>query len=231
MAATQAICAGIGGCSENGGSQGQEGPKSETLANDNEAKHSTEKGPEEVVAKQNKAQDEETKIKANAVASFQLQPNWIVRFGKPNHPFSLGSVQKGALKSTTPETALAPRWCPLGLMHSQRWRIQWMRAQKLREEAAKKERDRHFNTIRPMFLMKKEWRVKEKTNTPMLMDSNDDMDLLDDDEAPLINDRPPPLIGIGMNMLFMLPAEFRGVEEEVVQMCLSPKEVVLKKPE
>jgi hypothetical protein len=31
-----------------------------------------------------------------------------------------------------------------------------MRAQKLREEAVEKERDEHFNTIRPMILTKKE---------------------------------------------------------------------------
>jgi hypothetical protein len=75
-----------------GDSQDQEGLKSETSANDDEAKHSTEKGHEEVAAKQNKTQGEETNIKADAVASFQQQPNQTVQFGKPNHPVSLGSV-------------------------------------------------------------------------------------------------------------------------------------------
>jgi hypothetical protein len=32
-------------------------------------------------------------------------------------------------------------------------------------------------------------------------------------------------------MVFTLPAEFTGAEEEVAQMCLSPKEVVFEKPE
>jgi hypothetical protein len=32
-------------------------------------------------------------------------------------------------------------------MHSQRRRIQWMRAQKLKEDMAEKEIDEHFNTI------------------------------------------------------------------------------------
>jgi hypothetical protein len=36
--------------------------------------------------------------------------------------------------------------------------------------------------------MKQEWRVKEKVNTPAPMTSDDDMDLLDDDEASLIKD-------------------------------------------
>jgi hypothetical protein len=37
-----------------------------------------------------------------------------------------------------------------------------MRAHKMREEAAEKERDEHFNTIWPVIPMKQEWRVKEK---------------------------------------------------------------------
>jgi hypothetical protein len=53
-----------------------------------------------------------------------------------------------------------------------------LRAQKLREEAAKKERDECFHTIWSVIPMKQEWRVKEKANTPA---SNNDMDLLDDD--------------------------------------------------
>jgi hypothetical protein len=68
--------------------------------------------------------------------------------------------------------------------------------------------------------------VKEKVNVSIPMTSNDDMDLLDDDEAPLIKDGSPPLTGMDINMVFMLPTEFRGVEEEVAQMCLGPKEVM-----
>jgi hypothetical protein len=34
-----------------------------------------------------------------------------------------------------------------------------------------------------------------------------------------------------INMVFTLPIEFRGVEEEVAQMCLSPKEIVFEKHE
>jgi hypothetical protein len=66
---------------------------------------------------------------------------------------------------------------------------------------------------------------------PAPMTSNDDMDLLDDDESPLIKDRSPPLIDMDTNMVFTLPTEFRGVEEEVAQICLSPKEVMFKKPQ
>jgi hypothetical protein len=51
------------------GNQDQTGPRNGTSTND-EAKHDTEKGPEEVAAKKNKAQGEETEIRADVVASF-----------------------------------------------------------------------------------------------------------------------------------------------------------------
>jgi hypothetical protein len=60
-----------------GGNQDQTWLRSGTSADD-KAKHRTEKGPEDVVVKQNKAQSEETKIRADAVANFQHQPNWTV---------------------------------------------------------------------------------------------------------------------------------------------------------
>jgi hypothetical protein len=51
-----------------------------------------------------------------------------------------------------------------------------MRALKLGEEAAEKERDEHFNAIRPMISTKQECRVKEKSSMPALTISNVDMD-------------------------------------------------------
>jgi hypothetical protein len=116
-------------------------------------------------------------------------------------------------------------------MPSQRRRIQQMRAHKLRDGATEKERDEHFNTIQSMFPTKQEWRVKERTNTPALMASNDDMDLLDDDKSSLIKDGSPPPTAMDIDMVFTLPTEFEGVKEEVAQMCLGPKEVVFKKLE
>jgi hypothetical protein len=72
---------------------------------------------------------------------------------------------------------------------------------------------------------------KEKTSTPALTASNDDMDLLDDDESPLIKDGSRPPTGRDINMIFMLPAEFKGEDEEIAQMCLGPKVAMFKKPE
>jgi hypothetical protein len=80
----------------------------------------------------------------------------------------------------------------------------------MREEATEMERDEHFNTIRSVIPMKQEWRVKEKVNAPTPTTSNDDMDMLDDNEAPLIKGGSPPPTSMDINMVFMLPAEFRG---------------------
>jgi hypothetical protein len=105
-----------------------------------------------------------------------------------------------------------------------------MRAQKMREEAAE-ERDEYFKVIRPVIPMKQEWKVKEKVDAPTPMTSNDDMDLLDDDEAPLMKDGSPPPTGMDINIVFTLPAEFRGVEKELAQMCLGSKEAMFEKLE
>jgi hypothetical protein len=83
----------------------------------------------------------------------------------------------------------------------------------------------------PMFPINQEWRVKEKANIPAPMTSDDDMDFLDDDESPLIKDGSLPPTGMDINMVFTLSAEFKGIEEEVAQMYLGPKEVVFEKSE
>jgi hypothetical protein len=104
-----------------------------------------------------------------------------------------------------------------------------MMAQKMREEA-KKERDEHFNNIRSMILTKQEWSVKEKTSTPPLMASYDDMDLSDNNESLLIKDGSLPPIGMDINMVFTLLAKFRSIEEEIAQMCLGSKEAMFEEP-
>jgi hypothetical protein len=40
-----------------------------------------------------------------------------------------------------------------------------------------------------MIPINQEWRVKEKTSAPALIAFDNDMDLLDDDESPLIKDQ------------------------------------------
>jgi hypothetical protein len=70
--------------------------------------------------------------------------------------------------------------------------------------------------------------VKEKVDVPTPMTFDDDMDMLNNDEAPLIKDGSPPPIEMDINTVFTLPVEFRGIEEEVAQMCLSPKEAMFE---
>jgi hypothetical protein len=94
-----------------------------------------------------------------------------------------------------------------------------------------KERDGHFNIIRPMIPAKQEWRVKEKTSTIAFTASNDGMDLFDDDEPPLIKEGSPPPTDMDINMVFTLSVEFRGVKEEITQLCLGPNEDVFRRPE
>jgi hypothetical protein len=67
-------------------------------------------------------------------------------------------------------------------------------------------------------------------NSHAPMTFNDCMDLLNDNEAPLIKDGSLPSTSMDVNMVFTLPAKFRGTEEEVTQMCLSPKEAMFTKP-
>jgi hypothetical protein len=94
-----------------------------------------------------------------------------------------------------------------------------------------KERDEHFNTIRSMISTKQEWRVKEKISMPTLIAFDDNMDLMDDDESPLIKDGSLSPTSMDINMVFTLSTEFRGVSKEITQMCLGPKEAMFEKPE
>jgi hypothetical protein len=81
-----------------------------------------------------------------------------------------------------------------------------------------------------MIPLKQEWRMKERTIMPALTTFDDDMDLLDDDEFPLIKDGSLPPIDMDINMVFTLSVDFKGVKEEIIQMCLGPKEAIFKKP-
>jgi hypothetical protein len=213
-----------------GGSQGQARPGSKSSTN-GEMKPDVETSIEEVATEHNKVSGEKTETKTETGTNSRQPQNRTVLFPKPDHPVSVAPGQKQPSRTTVLRTAPAPRWCPLGLTPSQRRRIQRMRAQKMREEVAVKESDEYFNTIQPVISMKQEWRVKEKVDAPAPTTSDDDMDLLDDDEAPLIKDESPPPTGMDINVVFTLLAEFRGIEEEVTQMCLDPKEAVFEKPE
>jgi hypothetical protein len=52
------------------------------------------------------------------------------------------------------------RWCPPGLTHTQRRKLQRLRLREKREKELEKKRDGDFNSYRPMVPQGKEWRVK-----------------------------------------------------------------------
>jgi hypothetical protein len=53
-----------------------------------------------------------------------------------------------------------PRWCPPGLTHTQRRKLQQSRIREKREKELEKKRNKDFNSYRPMVPQVKEWRVK-----------------------------------------------------------------------
>jgi hypothetical protein len=81
-----------------GGSQGQTGPRSETLTND-KVNPDTERGPEEVAVEQNQAQGEKAKGSTEVGANSQQPPNWTIQFlqvqdrGGAREPSHLGRHQ------------------------------------------------------------------------------------------------------------------------------------------
>ena len=52
------------------------------------------------------------------------------------------------------------RWCPEGLTHTQKRKLQRLRNKEKREQEAGKMRDEHFNKYRPMVPQGKVWQVK-----------------------------------------------------------------------
>jgi hypothetical protein len=67
-------------------------------------------------------------------------------------PTQKGSVANDHVASGNkprPEYFL-PRWCPPGLTHTQRRKLQWLRLREKREKELEKKRDEDFNSYRPM---------------------------------------------------------------------------------
>ena len=64
------------------------------------------------------------------------------------------------LKDQDMEKYLQPRWCPLGLTHTQKRRLLHLCRQEQKEKEAEKLRDEIFDECRPRFPQGKMWRVK-----------------------------------------------------------------------
>ena len=58
------------------------------------------------------------------------------------------------------EKYFQPRWCPLGLTHTQKRRLQCLRRQEQKEKETEKLRDEHFKKYRLRIPQGKVWQVK-----------------------------------------------------------------------
>jgi hypothetical protein len=78
------------------------------------------------------------------------------------------STQKGSVATSDHEASgsgsnskyFLPRWCPPGLTHTQRTKLQRLRLREKKEKELEEQRDKIFNSYRPMVPQGKEWRAK-----------------------------------------------------------------------
>ena len=64
------------------------------------------------------------------------------------------------LKDQDKEKYFQPRWCPSGLTHTQKRRLQRLRREEQKEKEAEKLRDDQFEKYRPRIPQGKVWQVK-----------------------------------------------------------------------
>ena len=66
------------------------------------------------------------------------------------------------LKDQDKEKYFQPRWCPPGLTHTQKRRLQHLRRQEQKEKEAEKLRDEHFEKYRPKIPQGKVWQCNTR---------------------------------------------------------------------
>jgi len=75
----------------------------------------------------------------------------------------------GGSKSVAPGTKPEPQWCPRGLNHTQKRRVQRLRALEIEKEIAEKKRDKSFNEDRPI-VPQLVWKEKQKVQRVLVGD-------------------------------------------------------------
>jgi len=73
-------------------------------------------------------------------------------------PFTTNNYEAGGSKVA--DKYHQPRWCPKGLTHTQKRKLQRLRNKEKREHEVEKARDEYFNKYRPMIPQGKAWQVK-----------------------------------------------------------------------
>jgi hypothetical protein len=122
--------------------------------------------------------------------------------------------------SVAPGTKPAPRWCPPGLSRTQKRRVQRLRTMEMTEKMEEEERDRWFNEDRPMVIPKKTWREKRLAREEKDDDNSSGSDKEESTEAQGDMD---------INMVFVLPTEFRAGEGDVAELTLGAERAVFEK--
>ena len=74
-------------------------------------------------------------------------------------PVIANDHEAGCSKSTA-DKYHQPRWCPSGLTHTQKRKLQRLHNKEKKEQENEKMRDEDFNRYRPMFPLSKVWKVK-----------------------------------------------------------------------
>ena len=74
-------------------------------------------------------------------------------------PVMANDHEAGSSKSTA-DKYHQPRWCPSGLTHTQKRKLQRLRNKEKKEQEKEKMRDEEFNRYRPMFPQSKVWKAK-----------------------------------------------------------------------
>jgi hypothetical protein len=78
------------------------------------------------------------------------------------------SAQRGSIATSDHEASgsgsnskyFLPRWCPPGSTHTQRRKLQRLRLREKKEKELEEQKDKIFNSYRPMVPQGKEWRAK-----------------------------------------------------------------------
>ena len=73
-------------------------------------------------------------------------------------PFTANNHEAGGSKVV--DKYHQPCWCPEGLTHTQKRKLQRLRIKEKREQEAEKTRDEYFNKYRPMIPQGKVWQAK-----------------------------------------------------------------------
>jgi hypothetical protein len=146
----------------------------------------------------------------------EFAPKTTVREYTPRYTW--GSV----IKPVAPITKPGSQWCPTGLTHTQKRRVQRLRTLEMRE-ITKKKREEWFNRDRPR-VPTKIWKKKYTTaeENKKLDDTTADKSSENKNDAP---------VGIDVTMAVTLPADFRAPDAEVAELVLGPKNAMFGKPE